>query len=108
MEAHVAKRMTVDQVPGTLPVLADQNPRCTFGQNTLKQYSQLKDWKGDDLPVELRRNSMNHKNKGQNVGRWDGSVKWITDANSPTNPEDDIYVLFGNQRRDRRAPKRHG
>ncbi len=91
-EGNVAAQMTMDQVPATLVVLADQNPRCTFDTTAaLKNYNSLKDLSGNTLPMALRRNSLNHKNKGQNVARWDSSVKWIKDANNPNSPEDDIY-----------------
>jgi hypothetical protein len=83
--------MTMDQVPATLVVLADQNPRCIFGTQSLRAYNTLKDLSGTLLPTALQRNSLNHKNKGQNIARWDASVKWITDANNPNTPEDDIY-----------------
>lgn len=92
---NVAAQMTIDQVPQSLPVLADQNPRTTFDSQTVRDYTDLKDWQGNTLPDKLRRNSKNHKNKGQNVGRWDASVKWITDANNPNVPEDDIYTSEG-------------
>lgn len=91
-EGNVAALMTMDRVPATLVVLADQNPRCTFGTTgALKSYTSLKDLSGTLLTVALRRNSLNHKNKGQNAARWDTSVKWIVDANNPNVPEDDIY-----------------
>jgi prepilin-type N-terminal cleavage/methylation domain-containing protein len=87
-----AALMTMNRVPPTLVVLADQNPRCTFGTQSLKNYADLKDSAGKQWSVALRRNSPNHKNKGQNVARWDSSVKWITDANNPNTPDDDIYT----------------
>jgi len=89
---NVADQMTMEKVPGTLVVIADQNPRCVFGTQTLNAYNTLKDLSGTLLTKELRRNALNHKNKGQNVARWDASVKWITDANNPNTPEDDIYT----------------
>jgi prepilin-type N-terminal cleavage/methylation domain-containing protein len=88
---NVADQMTMDQVPATLVVLADQNPRCIFNTQSLRAYNTLKDLSGTLLPTKLQRNSLNHKNKGQNIARWDASVKWITDANNPNTPEDDIY-----------------
>jgi prepilin-type N-terminal cleavage/methylation domain-containing protein len=90
---NVAAQMTMDQVPATLVVLADQNPRCLFGTTSgyPKSYDTLKDISGNTPLLALRRNSLNHKNKGQNIARWDASVKWITDANNPNTPEDDIY-----------------
>ncbi len=96
-EGNLAAMMTMDKVPGTLPVLADQNPRCTFGEQTLKDYENLKNSNGDPLSKKLRRNSPNHRHVGQNVGRWDQSVKWITDANNPNFPEDDIYMSASSQ-----------
>jgi len=89
---QVAALMTMNRVPPTLVVLADQNPRCTFGTQTLKNYADLKDSAGKQWSIALRRNSPNHKNKGQNVARWDSSVKWIIDANNPNTPDDDIYT----------------
>jgi prepilin-type N-terminal cleavage/methylation domain-containing protein len=94
---NVAAQMTMDQVPATLVVLADQNPRCIFNTQSLRAYNTLKDLNGTVLSTggatlaKLQRNSLNHKNKGQNIARWDASVKWITDANNPNTPEDDIY-----------------
>ena len=94
---NVADQMTMDQVPATLVVLADQNPRCIFNTQSLRAYNTLKDLNGTVLSTggatltKLQRNSLNHKNKGQNIARWDASVKWITDANNPNTPEDDIY-----------------
>jgi len=89
---NLAAKMNLSNVPGTLPVLADQNPRCTFGQQTLKSYAQLDAEADNRLGLKRRRNSPNHDHLGQNVGRWDQSVKWITDANNPNLPEDDIYT----------------
>lgn len=89
---NIASKMTMDMVPGTLPVLADQNPRGTFDTTTLKTYDQLDADADGKLGIRLRRNSKNHSNTGQNVGRWDQSVKWLTDANNPYDPEDDIYT----------------
>jgi prepilin-type N-terminal cleavage/methylation domain-containing protein len=93
---NVAALMTMDQVPATLVVLADQNPRCTFGTTGFATglYDNLYDLSGNKLSTyapKLKKNSLNHKNKGQNIARWDASVKWITDANNPNTPEDDIY-----------------
>ncbi len=91
---NVAAMMTMDQVPATLVVLADQNPRCVFGTTALTAYDDLYDLSGNKLSTyapKLKKNSLNHKNKGQNIARWDSSVKWITDANNPNTPEDDIY-----------------
>jgi prepilin-type N-terminal cleavage/methylation domain-containing protein len=93
---NVADQMTMDQVPATLVVLADQNPRCTFGTTgfAVGIYDNLYDLFGKKLSTyapKLKKNSLNHKNKGQNIARWDSSVKWITDANNPNTPEDDIY-----------------
>jgi len=100
---NVADQMTMDQVPATLVVLADQNPRCTFGTTGFATgaggdvYANLCDLSGKKLSTggatlaKLKRNSLNHKNKGQNVARWDSSVKWLIDANNPNTPEDDIY-----------------
>ena len=93
---NVAAMMTMDQVPATLVVLADQNPRCTFGTTgfAVGIYDNLYDLFGKKLSTyapKLKKNSLNHKNKGQNIARWDSSVKWITDANNPNTPEDDIY-----------------
>jgi prepilin-type N-terminal cleavage/methylation domain-containing protein len=92
---QVAALMTMDKVPATLVVLADQNPRCVFGTTaTLTAYDSLYDLSGNKLLTyspKLKHNSLNHKNKGQNVARWDTSVKWIIDANNPNVPEDDIY-----------------
>ena len=96
-EGNLAAMMTMDKVPGTLPVLADQNPRCTFGTKTHKSYAQLDTDSGGKLGKKLRRNSLNHRNIGQNLGRWDASVKWITDANNPNFPEDDIYMSASSQ-----------
>jgi len=96
-EGNLAARMTMDRVPGTLPVLADQNPRCTFDTQSLKTYDQIDTDSDGKLGIKLRRNSPNHKNLGQNVGRWDGSVKWTTDANNPNIPEDDIYTSQSTQ-----------
>lgn len=90
-KGNLAAQMSMSNVPGTLPVLADQNPRCTFGTQTLKTYAQLDTESGNRLGLKRRRNSLNHNHIGQNVGRWDQSVKWITDANNPNLPEDDIY-----------------
>ncbi len=92
-EGNVAAFMTMDRAPATLVVLADQNPRCVFGttNSTPKLYTGLTDLSGTVLTTALQRNSLNHYNKGQNVARWDASVKWITDANNPNSPEDDIY-----------------
>ncbi len=91
-EGNIAARMSMSVVPGTLPILADQNPRCTFGKQALKTYAQLDTESGNRLGMKRRRNSPNHRHIGQNVGRWDRSVKWITDANNPNSPEDDIYT----------------
>ena len=88
---NIAAFMTLDRVPGTLPIVADQNPRCTFDESTLASFP-TEDMDGRDLREELRRNSLNHKHRGQSVGRWDASVVWTTDANNPNDPEDDIYT----------------
>ncbi len=91
-EGNLAAKMTLSQAPGTLPILADQNPRCIFGTQTLKSYADIDAASGNRLGINRRRNSPNHGNIGQNVGRLDQSVKWITDPNNPNMPEDDIYT----------------
>jgi len=90
---NVAAGMTMDQVPATLVVLTDQNPRCVYGTTAgyPVSYDALRDLSGSPLSTALKKNSLNHNNKGQNVARWDSSVKWITDANNPNSPEDDIF-----------------
>lgn len=88
---NIARFMTMENTPQTLPVMADQNPRCTFDKSTLDAFP-TKDLDGQDIPEHLRRNSLNHDYQGQNVGRWDGSVVWTTDANNPTDKEDDIFT----------------
>jgi prepilin-type N-terminal cleavage/methylation domain-containing protein len=95
---QVAALMTMNRVPPTLVVLADQNPRCVFGTTAaLTAYDSLYGLSGipktlSQYAPKLKKNSLNHKNKGQNVARWDSSVKWITDANNPNTPDDDIYT----------------
>jgi hypothetical protein len=87
-DAQLADQMSMDLVPGTLVVLADQNPRCTLGTTgALKAYDPIS---GNQKNKYTRKNSLNHKREGQNITRWDGSVKWSIDPNDSAG--NDIYT----------------
>jgi len=90
------EKMAYDMVPATLIILADQNPRCTPGSTKLFPFEDL-DHNGSTANdrkevLSLRdraKNSANHRRKGQNMARIDGSVAWKEDPNDIN--EDDIY-----------------
>lgn len=93
-----AKKMTLPNLDAAMVILADQNPRCEWGQTYLFDYRDLNHNRSPGDPSEAaevlrlkdrKRNTRNHDREGQNVGRIDGSVKWQTDPND--NNGNDIY-----------------
>lgn len=87
---ELGDQMCMDSVPGTLIVLADQNPRCTFGVSTsLQTYDQLNSAAGGKLSIRARRSSLNHHREGQNITRWDGACSWVLDSNDQSG--NDVY-----------------
>jgi len=102
-DIYAHRKMTLDSAPDTLVVLADQNPRCEPGvevKNALPSLTKLFDAYKAEMGIKNReltwkekkmaRSSRNHRRKGQNMARLDGSVVWSVDPNSPTN-DDMIY-----------------
>ena len=81
-------KMDMTSVPSTMVVLADKNPRTVFGTQTLKTYAQLETEAGVPLGTK-KKNSLNHRRIGQNMARWDGSVRWAQDPNDTNG--NDIY-----------------
>lgn len=86
----------IDKVESSLVILGDLNPRCTLGTTGILPYERS----GPDPNVAVtgvwRGNSKSHDRRGQNFGRLDGSVKWVSyndpnAARDPNNNEDDPY-----------------
>jgi len=91
---RLAEKMTLDGTPGTLVIVADQNPRCVLGQTPADMKSRSAVQGEIDAAESNRekmrvRNSLNHRRDGQNMARLGGSVHWGDDPNGPG--EDDIY-----------------
>jgi len=94
-DIYVHRKMTLDTVPNTLVVVADQNPRCEPGLNVLRTKSELQRGLSKEKDKRLALNSPNHLQKGQNMARLDGSVVWSDEPNSPSY-EDEIYFADEN------------
>jgi len=77
---RLAEKLTMDSIPGTLVIVADQNPRCVLGRASSSMAGR------DEIL-----NSLNHRRSGQNMVRLGGSVRWSADPNSSDRDGDNIY-----------------